>query len=136
MAIYVYNRNIESHSGDNNYRIFRPYILGNPFSHIKDRKTKAQYVVGSRDEAIKMYDKYFDTMYENNKEFKDVVDEMYEKYMKGEDIYLECYCKKYLSSDEVEHDDEISCHGDIIKAKLTKRGFKQRVKELREKNKQ
>ena len=30
MAIFVYNRGREMFDGDNNYKIFRPYLLGNP----------------------------------------------------------------------------------------------------------
>lgn len=131
MAIYVYNRNIETHCGDNNYRIYRPFLLSNPFTHLKDRQTKARYIVSNREEAVDMYNRYFDLMYESNIDFKDVVDEMYEKYRNGEDIYLECYCKKYLSSDTKPHDDEISCHGDIIKAKLEQRLIQEKIREIK-----
>lgn len=130
MAIYVYNRNLETHSGPNNFRIYRPFLLGNLWTHIKDKKTKAMYVVNTREEAIRRYDKYFDMMYHSNLDFKDVVDEMYEKYKNGEDIYLECYCKKYLSNDTTSHDDEVGCHGDIIKKKLEQRLIKEKIKNL------
>ena len=131
MAIFVYNRNKEKFSGDNNYRIYRPFLLGNPYSHIKGRETKAIYLVNSREESIKMYDKYFDVMYNTNLDFKDVVDEMYEKYKNGVDIYLECYCKKYSCTDTQYHDDEVLCHGDIIKSKLEKRLLKEKIKNIK-----
>ena len=132
MAIYVYNRKLEEHTGENNYRIFRPYILSNPFSHLKDRTTKARYVVSSREEAIARYIPYFKTMYSSNVDFRDVVDEMYEKYKNGEDIYLECYCKKYLSDDDKPHDDEVPCHGDIIKRFLEQRLIKEKITEIKQ----
>lgn len=115
--IIVYNRNTENHTGEpNNYPIYRPNILSNPYTHIKDRKTLASHVVSTREEAIERYDHYFDVMYSGNKEFRAVVDEIYEKYKKGEDIYLECYCNP------------LPCHGDIIASKIKKRYIKELVK--------
>lgn len=120
MPIKVYNRNDEDHSGDgNNYPIYRPNILSNPYTHIKDRKTYANYVVPSREEAIKAYDHYFDVMYSGNKEFRKVVDEIYEKYKSGETVYLECYCKP------------LPCHGDIIEQKLKRRYVKELVETVK-----
>ena len=73
-------------------------------------------------------------MYQTNLDFRDVVDEMYEKYKNGEDIYLECYCKKYLCRDMAPHNDEVSCHGDIIKSKLEQRLLKEKINNLKNKN--
>ena len=119
MAIIVYNRTREDHSvNKNNYPIFRGgSVLGNPFTHIKDKTTKAYCVVDTAEEAIEMYDDYFDLMYEKSVQFKNLVDEIYEKYKNGEDVYLECYCKPK------------PCHGDIIKKKLEQRLIKEKIKE-------
>ena len=123
--IYVYNRKVEDHSNEkNNYACYRPSILSNPFTHIKDKKTLAMFVVKTRDEAIDRYDAYFDRMYKGNAPFKFIIDEIYEKYKNGEDIYLECYCKPER------------CHGDIIKEKLEKRLMKERIKEAKERRNQ
>lgn len=120
MAIIVYNRTKESHSDSpNNFRIFRPYRLGNPYSWITDKETKVIYKVSSREEALKAYDRYFDLMYRSNIKFKKVVDLIYEKYKAGEDVYLECYCKPE------------PCHGDIIKEKLEKRLLKEKIEEMK-----
>ena len=123
MAIIVYNRKIEDHTdkGENNYPIYRPSILSNPYTHIKDKKTLAMFVVKTRDEAIDRYEGYFDRMYSGNAPFKFLIDEIYEKYKRGEDIYLECYCKPER------------CHCDIIKEKLEKRLMRERIKEAKEK---
>ena len=118
MAIIVYNRTKENHGGPNNYPIFRPSVLGNPFTHIKERNTKAMYVVGSRDEAIDRYSEYFDIMYGANRAFTKVIDEIYEKYKNGEDVYLECYCHPQR------------CHGDVIVEKLRKRLIKEKMEKL------
>lgn len=115
--IIVYNRNNENHSDDpNNYPIYRGgSILGNPYTHIKDRKTLADYVVESREKAIEAYDHYFDVMYSGNIEFKRLVDEIYEKYKNGETVYLECYCAP------------LPCHGNVIEKKLKKRLIKELI---------
>lgn len=126
--IYVYNRLKEDHTdNENNYPIYRTStgnILGNPYTHIKDKKTLAMFVVKTRDEAIDRYDAYFDRMYKGNAPFKYIIDEIYNKYKNGEDIYLECYCKPER------------CHGDIIKEKLEKRLMKERIKEAKERRNQ
>ena len=115
--IYVYNREKEDYSMlDNNYPIYRPSILGNPYPHLPVKDTKAMFQCKTREEAIEKYDKYFDIMYGNNIEFTKIVDEMYEKYKNGEDLFLECYCKPQ------------PCHGDIIAKKLQQRLIKERYK--------
>ena len=82
------------------------------------------FVVKSREEAIERYKGYFDRMYSGNAPFRFLIDEIYEKYKNGEDIYLECYCAP------------LPCHGDIIKDKLEKRLMKERIKEAKERRKQ
>lgn len=137
MGIIVYNRLKEDFSMcENNYPIYRTTtgnILGNPYTHIKDKKTLAMFVVRSREEAIQRYESYFDTMYSGNAPFKYIIDEIYNKYKNGEDIYLECYCKKYPAGQGEAHHDEVRCHGDVIKEKLEKRLLKERIKEAKEK---
>lgn len=120
--ITVYNRINETHTGPNNYQIFRggdTDILSNPYTHIKDKKTKALYIVKDRDEAIDRYSLYFDMMYSGNLQFKQVVDEIYNKWVNGEDVYLECFCKPKR------------CHGDIIIEKLQKKFIKEKFKAIR-----
>lgn len=126
MAIIVYNRTKEDYTdkGENNYPIYRGSILGNPYTHIKDKKTLASFVVRTREEAIERYKGYFDRMYKGNMPFRFLIDEMYEKYKRGEDIYLECYCAP------------LPCHGDIIKDKLEKRLVRERIKEAKERRNQ
>ena len=115
-GIHVYNRKNEQHVGEYNFPIYRPNILSNPFTHIKDKKTKAIYIVKDRDAAIDMYSKYFDTMYGTNSEFTKEIDRIYELYKSGKDVYLECYCSP------------LRCHGDVIADKLQKRLIKEKIK--------
>ena len=124
MGIYVYNRIKEDYSDKpGNYACYRPSILSNPYTHIKDKKTLASFVVKTRDEAIDRYSSYFDRMYKGNAPFKYIVDEIYERYKRGEDIYLECCCKPER------------CHCDVIKDKLEKRLVKEKIKEAKERRK-
>ena len=116
--IYVYDRNVEDFSAlENNYPIYRGVsILGNPYTHLPVKDTKAMFQCQTREEAIEKYDKYFDLMYGNNIEFTKIIDEMYEKYKNGEDLFLECYCKPQ------------PCHGDIIAKKLQEMFIKEKYK--------
>ena len=109
-------------SGPNVFDVSRNSILGNPFTHIKDKKTRAIYVVESRDEAIDLYGKYFDGMYKRNKAFKAFVDEMYDASKKYDVIYIGCYCKE-----------NERCHGDIIIEKLNNMAIVEALKNIKNK---
>jgi hypothetical protein len=124
MAIIVYNRTKEDYSNHpNNYPIYRGgSILGNPYTDKQVSKTLAVYQVRNRDEAIDRYGSYFDMQYGRNKEFTELIDEIYELYKSGEDVYLECYCHP------------LRCHGDIIVEKLQKRLLREKIKEYKNKN--
>ena len=125
MAIIVYNRSVEDHSENpNNYPIYRGgSVLGNPYTDKPVKKTLAVYQVSSREEAIERYDAYFDMMYNTNPVFKILIDDMYNKYKNGEDVYLECYCKP------------LPCHGDVIAEKLKKRLLKEKIEEVKKNRK-
>ena len=118
MGITVYNRYKESHYGDNVYDISRSSIFGNPYTHMKEKKTKASFLVPSRDEAIALYRDYFHEMYSSVDWFKNEVDKIYEKYKNGEEIFLSCTCKP------------LPCHGDVIKEFLVSRLVKEKISDL------
>ena len=115
MAITLFNVNEEEYIGDNVYLIHRPYILSNPYTHIKNKETKAMFVVSTRDEAIDKYSHYFDIMYGNDILFTQTIDEIYQKYRNGEDIKLGCYCYPKR------------CHGEIIINKLRAKLMKEMI---------
>lgn len=119
MAIIVYNITKENHDGENDFYCGRGSYVGNPYTHIKDKKTKAQFVVRDRETAIALYSNYFDKMYGNNIPFTEYIDQIYELYKNGEDVYLGCYCHPQ------------SCHCDIIKDKLQKRLMKEKIEKLK-----
>lgn len=123
MAIIVYNRKDEDYSSlPNNYPIYHGgSILGNPYTDKPLKGTLAIYQVRTRDEAIERYDSYFDMQYKVNPTFQSLIDEIYEKYKNGEDVYLECYCHP------------LRCHGDIIAEKLQKRLIKEKLINIRRK---
>ena len=119
MSIKLFNVNDEEHFGDNVYLIHRPYILGNPYTHIKDKFTKASFIVPTREEAIKRYSHYFSIMYGRNIEFTNTIDEIYRKYRRGEEILLGCYCYPK------------SCHGEVIIQKIQGMLLKEKIDEVK-----
>ena len=70
--------------------IGRPSKWGNPFTHIKDKKTRAEFVVSSRQEAVEKYREYILK--------SDLLKEVHE--LKGK--VLGCWCSPQ------------ACHGDIL----------------------
>ncbi len=119
MAIKLFNVKDEEYFGDNVYLIHRPYILSNPYTHIKEKQTKAMFVVNSREEAIERYSVYFDIMYGKNIKFTNAFDEIYNKYRKGEDIFLGCYCYPK------------PCHGEVLIKKLQQKLLKEKFAEVK-----
>lgn len=71
--------------------ISRASKWGNPFTHIKDRRTKAQFVVETREIAIQKYREWILTQ-------PVLLDSLHE--LKGK--ILGCWCKPQ------------SCHGDVL----------------------
>lgn len=118
--IIRYCKMYEQHSGPNAFDVSRPNVMGNPYTHIRDRDTKACVKVKSRDLAIKMYEKYFDLMVVQDPVFKAEYDRMFEAYQTYPVIYIGCYCKP----------DE-TCHGDYIAKKLAARSMKAKIDAIR-----
>jgi hypothetical protein len=71
--------------------ICRPSKWGNPYTHIKNRNTRAEFIVDTRKEAIEKYKEYI----LNTPELLNSLDELKDKK-------LGCICKPK------------SCHGDIL----------------------
>lgn len=120
MAIIVYNKHVEEHIGDNVFYIGRGSIYGNPYTHIKNKETKADVIVENREQAIDCYRVYFKQMYESKEWFKEAVDELYVLYKNGIDIYLECYCMPQ------------PCHGEVIKEFLVSKLMKEKINKILE----
>lgn len=123
MAIIVYNRAKEDHSAHpNNFPIYRGgSVLGNPYTDKPLKGTLAVFKARNREEAIEKYSTYFDSQYGRNREFTAAIDEIYEIYKSGEDVYLECYCHP------------LRCHGDVIVEKLQKRLLREKIREYKNK---
>lgn len=73
--------------------IGRPSKWGNPFTHIADRNTRAEFVVGSRDEAIAAYCDWIQTQPQLLAALRE---------LQGKT--LGCWCKPQ------------ACHGDVLAA--------------------
>ena len=115
----------EEHYGPNAFDVSRPNIFGNPYTHIKNRETKAQVKVKTRDEAIALYDPYFDNMLKDNSEvgerFREEWDRMYEAYKTYPTIYIGCYCNV----------DKERCHSEVIAKKLIQRSMKEKLSKIK-----
>lgn len=122
-----YCKLVEDHVGPNAFDVSRCGILGNPYTHIKDKETKAQIKVKTREEAIEMYKKYFENMMASTnpkaipfqKAFMNIV----KAYQQYEEVYIGCYCK--LSE---------SCHGDFIIEQVMKYAVREKLKERKTKH--
>ncbi|QOE32388.1 hypothetical protein CPT_Muenster_216 [Klebsiella phage Muenster] len=68
---------------------------GNPFTHIKNRDTKAEFIVNTREESISKYREWIFDKIENG---EITIDELLELSGKK----LGCFCKPK------------SCHGDVL----------------------
>ena len=85
--------------------IGRPSKWGNPYTHIKDKDTLAEFLVGTREETIAKYKEYI----LNKSELLDSLSEL-------EDKTLGCWCKPE------------SCHGDVLLELITKNKLKKFLK--------
>lgn len=114
----------EEHYGPNCFDVSRPNIFGNPYTHIKNRETKATIKVKTREEAIDLYGPYFDNMLKDDSEigecFREEWDKMYEAYKTYDEIYLGCYCELNQR-----------CHSDVIAKKLIQRSMKEKLAKIR-----
>ena len=86
--------------------IGRPSIWGNPYTHIADRDTLAEFIVGTRDEAISKYREYLI----NNEELMGKLHEL-------EGKTLGCWCVK----DSNDYPIPYVCHGQVIIELLNQR---------------
>lgn len=114
----------EEHNGDNAFRVHRGYILGNPYTHIKDKTTKAMVIVKTREEAIDRYERYFEESLKLNPEFKQEFERMVDACMQYDEIWVGCYCG--------EHE---SCHADYIIKRLRQECTKRMIKNVLDRKK-
>lgn len=110
----------EEHNGENVFKVHRGYILGNPYTHIKDKTTRAMVVVKTREEAIEKYKKYFELSLDLNEEFKQEFNRMVEACMKYDEVWIGCYCKP-----------NEECHGDFIISRLRQECMKRLLTNLK-----
>lgn len=113
----------EELTGENVFNCARPSILSNPYTHIRHKQTLAAVVVGSREEAISLYEPYFNAALSGNddfsNEFRKEFERMCDAYKKYGTIYLGCYCKTTEA-----------CHCDIIRKKIMAKIIKDKLSNL------
>jgi len=100
--IRVVNKRTHKPTPDDFY-IGRPSPLGNPFTHIQDKKTLAKYVVSTRDEAIKKYAAYYLEQLTCNQAFLNEWLRLVKFTKAHEHVNLVCWCAPQ------------ACHGDVLK---------------------
>ena len=93
--------------------------MGNPYTHIKSKETKAMVIVKTREEAISRYARYFEQSLKLNPEFKKEFERMIEVCMNNDEVWLGCYCK--LDED---------CHVDYIIRRLRQECTKRLLKNV------
>lgn len=110
----------EEHIGENAFDVSRPNVLSNPFTHIKGKKTKAKYVVDTREQAVKMYADYFDYMVKHDELFRSEFMRIIDACRKFDEVYLGCYC----------HPEKDKCHAEVIEKRILSYFMKERVAAL------
>ena len=90
-------------STKNDVYIGRGSVLGNPYTHVKNKSTKADYTVDTRQESIQCYDKWLRSkIAQGNNPVCDELNRLYQ-LSKNQNLFLVCFCAPK------------SCHGDTIK---------------------
>lgn len=86
----------------NDVYVGRGSVVGNPFTH-NTGKTKAEFIVDTREKAIAEYEKWLlNKIEQKDKLVCDELNRLYSLAKKG-NVNLVCYCSPQ------------SCHGDVIK---------------------
>lgn len=108
--IYVVNKYRHSNTNrDRDIYIGRGSPLGNPYTSIKGRQTKALYTCDNREESIQKYREYLEEQIRiNNREIADALNKVWKLARTG-DVYLVCFCAPK------------PCHGDVIKELVSQR---------------
>lgn len=83
--------------------IGRGSIFGNPYSHLNTISLFKKYRCKTREEAINKYELYLSEQFKSDPRLSNAILDLVEKYIKGEELNLICFCKPK------------ACHGDIIK---------------------
>lgn len=77
--------------------------LGNPYTHLPLAGTKAEFQVGSREEAIEMYRNNFGRILRSQENAVGLFQDILMRHLLGFETNLVCYCSP------------AECHGDVIK---------------------
>lgn len=89
MKIKIVNKRF--YKGNGIY-VGRPSILGNPYTHIKDKKTKAEFIVSNRDEAVERYREWIKEQWRSNPFVEKELFRITEIAIKNDEVTLICWC--------------------------------------------
>lgn len=120
--IALYNQAEECHtSTDNNFYIGKGSVLYTPFIYNGRRTNLDKCTFRTKKECMDAYSRYFDICFSKNKDFQLMVMVIFNKYKKGEDIYLQ--------TDEYDYG-----HGEVLVDKIKQMLIKDKLLELKKKN--
>lgn len=91
----IWNKRSKNIPADAVY-VGRPGILGNPFTYIADRQTRAEYVVATRDEAVERHWLYMVDRIENDPEYAAAVEALRDKDLVCWCAPQRCHAENYL----------------------------------------
>lgn len=93
----------ENNKLPNKTYIGRGSIFGNPYSHLNTISLFEKYRCKTREEAISKYELYLSEQFKSDTRLSNSILDLVEKYIKGEELNLVCFCKPK------------ACHGELIK---------------------
>lgn len=92
---------VNKNHGMDGIAVMRGSLFGNPYTHIKDKKTLAEFVVETREESLEMFEIYFLKRVKEDRAFRSAV-------LKLKNETLKCCCVP------------LKCHAEIIRDWLFK----------------
>jgi len=99
--------NKKTYGGDGVY-VGRPHPLGNPFSHIRS-STRAEVIVGSRDEAVERYEEWLKEKLETDSLVRRAFEDLVQFYRDFGELTLICWCEPKR------------CHAGVLKRLILER---------------
>lgn len=103
----------------NTFYVGRPTVLGNPYTHYH-KSTLADIQVATIEEAVASYEDYFydkiDNPKDEDKAFRDALEDIFIAAEEQPDIYLACWCKDEVNPFQTDYK---LCHADVIRNFIT-----------------
>jgi hypothetical protein len=112
--IKIVNKRFHAPTEHDQY-IGRPYILGNPYSHLDNSKYKV-IKVASREKAVELYGQWLDEQLKTNTKVQHEFGVLVATYKKTKTLNLVCWCANKGGIDP-DHK-RLVCHGQVLGRKI------------------